>query len=256
MVIYPAAALDSKAERAAALADYVELEIPNGPGPHPLAILLPGCLGWHAHHTKWRDELHALGYATLTIDSFAANGIEDRKSLEREVCSGQRVPGGERARDLLSVLDDIWDRPDILAPQTVLFGWSHGGWSVLEFLSIVAGDDPEPNVAPPNIDISNLRAAFLYYPYCGISSLPDSANFPMHTKTVIFHGKKDVITDPRQCQALADTLRAGGGDVEFISLQKSGHWFDNHAVRSVYDADATQRTRKLVNQTLQSIRTN
>ena len=115
-------AAESAAERVDTLADYVELDVPASAGPHPLAVLMPGCLGWHAHHDKWRDDLHKRGYATLYIDSFSAKGIVDRATLEREVCSGKRVPGIERAIDLVAVIAGVWQRSDILAQHTILFG--------------------------------------------------------------------------------------------------------------------------------------
>ena len=244
-----ATALDMDAERAKTLANYIELDLPDGKGPHPLAILMPGCLGWHAHHTKWRDELGELDYATLYIDSFSSNGLKGRATLEREVCSGQRVPGAERAADLLAVLGNTWDRADVLAEQTVLFGWSHGGWTALEFLSAVSSD-----AKSTEIETANLRAAFLYYPYCGIG-LSAAIDLPAQTKTIIFHGNKDAITDPEQCRVLAENLSTAGADIKFVPLQYAGHWFDNHAVRSVYNANATKRARTLVNQKLDSIAT-
>ena len=165
------------------------------------------------------------------------------------MCSGQRVPGAERAADLMAVLGDTWDRADILAEQTVLFGWSHGGWIALEFLSAINSD-----VQALEIETTNLRAAFLYYPYCGIGLSP-AIDLPVHTETIVFHGKEDAITDPRQCRVLAENLSTAGADIKFVPLQYAGHWFDNHAVRSVYNANATTRARTLVNQKLDSIET-
>ncbi len=169
--------------------------------------------------------------------------------MEREVCSGQRVPGAECAADLIAVLRNMWDRANILAEQTVLFGWSHGGWTALEFLSAISN-----NAQALEIEITNLRAAFLYYPYCGIG-LSAAIDLPVQTETIIFHGKKDAITNPEQCRELAENLSTAGADIKFVPLQYAGHWFDNHAVRSVYNANATTRARTLVNQKLDSIET-
>lgn len=249
-----AAATETAAARADALAPYVELDVPGGAGPHPLAVLMPGCLGWRAHHDKWRDDLRDRGYATLYIDSFGANGIEDRGTLQREVCTGQRVPGAQRAGDLIAVIARVWERPDILAAQTIFFGWSHGGWTAMDFLIMGASAAGAPNVSPmPPIEIANVRAAFLLYPYCGLGSLSGDDGFPSATKTIIFHGSADVITDPGQCRARAKKLRAAGADIDFVSLHKAGHWFDNHAVQTTYDAGAAGRANTLINGALEEL---
>ena len=38
-------ALGMDVERAERLANHIEFDVPDGKGPHPLAILIPGCLG-------------------------------------------------------------------------------------------------------------------------------------------------------------------------------------------------------------------
>ena len=39
------------------LSDFIELKIGAGEGKRPLVVLLPGCLGWHPHHTMWQNRL-------------------------------------------------------------------------------------------------------------------------------------------------------------------------------------------------------
>ncbi|TDJ63158.1 MAG: hypothetical protein E2O36_03665 [Proteobacteria bacterium] len=96
----------------------------------------------------------------------------------------------------------------------------------------------------------------LFYPYCDLGSLSREHSFSFATKTIIFHGSADVITDPRQCRARAMKLRAAGADIKFVSLPSARHWFDNHAVRSVYNADATGRATTLINATLADLKLN
>ena len=228
--------------RAESLEPHVVVTLPAGTPPHPLAVITPGCLGWHAHHDKWRRMLLERGYATLHIDSFAERGITDRKVLQRDVCTGRRVHGAARAADLMAVLPATWERPEIDAGHTVLFGWSHGGWSLLDFLVMTWAADARD--AP--LDMSGVRAAFLFYPYCGAGSLSGENGFPSHVRTIILHGNDDTVTAPGPCRARAAALRERGAAVDFVPLESAGHWFDNHAFRRTYDSQATRRTDAMI----------
>ncbi len=236
-----------------ALLDFVDLQLPAGPGPHPLAILLPGCLGWHPHHDGWRRELLERGYAVLHVDSFAAHGLEGHLDLEREVCSGMQVRGDERAGDLMAVLAVLEAREDIARGHSVLFGWSHGGWAAFEFLGRL-----EAGLAPPNLTrVPPLtgyafRAAFLYYPFCGPGSAQDEA-YPVATRTLVFHGTRDTITNPEQCRRRVAVLAAAGAEIEFVALPNARHWFDNYAERELYDDAAATRAQTAVRGVLEEL---
>jgi dienelactone hydrolase len=248
---YQACATQLLHERAAALQDYVQLQVPPGAGPHPLAILMPGCLGWHAHHEAWREQLLSRGYAVLHVDSFAANGLDSLKTLQREVCSGVLVRGEERAGDLMAVLENVIARTDIRASNSVIFGWSHGGWSALEFLMRRAGALRPSNLQEmPTLDSLQIGGAVLFYPYCGPGSLSGTEGYPAATRTLLFHGSRDVITNPKQCRARATALARDGADIEFISMRNASHWFDNFAEQQTYDASATARARARIDEML------
>ena len=247
-------ASDSPDERADALSSHIELAIPEGQGAHPLAILLPGCLGWHPHHDRWREDLLKRGFAVLHIDSFGARGVEDRRTLELEVCSGQRIRAAERAGDLMAVLGAVWAHVDIRADQTILMGWSHGGWTAMDFMVLNKTASLPPNLTElPALDISNIRAAFLFYPYCGLGSLTGEEGFPQAIKTIVFHGSADSVTDPRQCRVRVRALAAAGADIEYVALRGAKHWFDNHAEPATYDRGATSRATALIDAALEDL---
>lgn len=245
LTLVPAFAVvaDSVSERAAALAPHTDLQQPAGAGPHPLALLLPGCLGWHPHHTRWREQLLAAGYAVLHVDSFAARGLSGRHVLQREVCTGQAATGAERAGDVLAVLATLAGRDELDLARSLVFGWSHGGWTAFELLGRVAG-----GLAPPDLDALpplpglNVVAAFLFYPYCGPGNLAPGAGYPAGTRTLVLHGTRDRITAPADCRRRVRLLAEGGADIEFVAVQDAHHWFDNHAETTTYDAAATTRT--------------
>ena len=60
----------------------------------------------------------------LQVDSFGARGVDDRAVMERDICTGRRIRGSERAGDLMAVLAEIWERLDVRADRTILMGWS------------------------------------------------------------------------------------------------------------------------------------
>jgi dienelactone hydrolase len=152
------------------------------------------------------------------------------------------MSGYDRATDLAEILPNIWARSDIDETKTILMGWSHGGWSVSDFLTLVA-TSREKNVLDLNAD--NFKAAILFYPYCGIGTLASSGRFPPHTKVLLFHGLEDRITKARECRLQAKSIARKGGDVEFIGFSGARHWFDNHT-ELVYDKAATLQARELI----------
>ncbi|MGB1882856.1 MAG: dienelactone hydrolase family protein [Gammaproteobacteria bacterium] len=235
---------DDMRSRAVALAEHIELSLPPREGPHPLAVLMPGCLSWHPHHELWRTQLLEQGFAVLHVDSFTAAGITSRAAMQREVCTGRRLTGADRAGDLIAVLNVMIERPDIDGARVLAWGWSHGAFSLFETLMRL-----EAGIQPPNLDdlpppaTLSFEAVFLYYPYCGPGSLDGSDGYPSATSTLVFHGDRDVITNPRACRRRAQLLAAAGADIEFVSLAGAGHWFDNHQAPAAYDASAAARAR-------------
>ncbi len=235
------------------IAPFSDLQIPRGAGPHPLAILLPGCLNWQPHHGMWRKRLLKNGFAVLHLDSFAIRRIRDRGKMLNEVCTGSLMSGSVRAGDLMAMLPSIWERFDIDQTKTVLMGWSHGGWAASDFLSMVASGD-----RPPNLTVSvllkkdNFKAAFLFYPYCGAGSISPEKGFPDWTMSIIFHGLKDRITSANECETKAEQLSKSGGSVEFVGFDQALHWYDNHT-QEKYDKGATRKTNEIVEKMLLNV---
>ena len=229
------------------LSDFIELSIGPGEGKRPLAVLLPGCLGWHPHHELWRKRLLENGFGTLHVDTFKSKGIETRGQLQREVCSGKSVHGDVRAGDLMVALSSLEMHESIDTSRTIFFGWSHGAWSAFEFL-IRRHSNLVPSTLSrlPELDHLDVKGAFLFYPYCGPGSLDGRTGYPDNVRTLVVHGQRDVITSPASCRARVKRLRQFGGDAEFLLLKDARHWFDNHTEPSVYDRAATERVRGLI----------
>ncbi len=242
----------SPEERESSLSEYVNLKFPQGSGSFPMAIILPGCMGWHPHHTKWEKRLLRLGFAVLRVDSFGARGIDNPMDLRRDVCGGRRVTGDERAGDVISVLPGIWKNPKIQAEKTLLMGWSHGGWAGLDLLAILESRLKPPNLTSmPNLDVTNFRATLLYYPYCGSAGLNWSGKLPKELRGYLFHGSRDVITSPRECKRRIKRLNDRGGNLEFVNLQNASHSFDCRACE-VFDKRAFNVAFSMANQLIEN----
>lgn len=247
-------AVDTIHDRIEKLSSHTQLVLPKTGDKHPLAVLLPGCLSWHPHHDKWRNELLKQGFAVLHIDSFSARGYQERGVLESQVCTGRRIRGDERAGDLMATLSSVWDRPDIHPDRTILMGWSHGGWTAMDFMIFTETDSLPPNLSElPVLGVENFRAAFLFYPYCGFGSKTGAEGFPATVKTLIFHGTADIITNPTQCRSRVEALALGGADIEFISLRGARHWFDNHDEPLTFDSQTTSRVTGVIRDILQEM---
>ena len=246
----------SPEERELSLASHYTLEFPGREGIYSLVIMLPGCMGWHPHHTKWQKELLRMKFAVLHIDSFKARGLNNPAVLKREVCSGKQVTGDERAGDVISVLSKVWKNPRIRPGTTVLMGWSHGGWSALDLLVSLESRIRLPNLSYlPKLDVTNFKAALLYYPWCGAAGLNWSGNIPTTIQGYLFHGSRDVITSPRECKRRIQRSSDKGGEMEFVQLRGAAHWFDNHASQ-FFDKKAYMRSFSGANRLLQSLENN
>ena len=221
--------------------------MPERAGPHPLAILLPGCLSWHPHHDTWRDDLLGRGYAVLHADSFSQRGLIGRAMLEREVCSGFKLQGDLRAGDLVAVLGSLHARDNLDLAQTVIFGWSHGGWTAMEFLMRLTAVQPQRGAPSSPASISAPRFFTI------LTAVQDRGRAPAVTRK----------THARCCSTVPATsspipasvargraLAKSGAAIEFVPLNDAPHWFDNHAERTAYDVGATARAKAAMDEVL------
>lgn len=247
---------ESPEARLAELAPAWRLVRPAGPGPHPVAILLPGCDGVHDNMDLWAGLLAAQGRAALILDSHSPRGL-DRRQAWRAVCAGQVLTGAERAGDLAVLLAALDRMPGLEADDVLLLGASHGGWAVMEMLALLGeGRDAHP---PPGLTrwpepvermAARIGGAVLLYPYCGIASRADAGGWPAGAQALMILAGRDQIVDAAACRNMADALAGQGVAMTVKTLEQAGHGFDQRS-RSVlstlaFDAGATARAEALV----------
>ena len=208
---------------------------PAGAGPFPSAILLHGGggLDFMPSIGDYQRELTALGFVTLTFDSFKPRGVGpiDRTPLPqdkmRDVYSG-RILDAYGAAIYLSTL------PEVDKDRIVVMGFSDGGRVALHVAAGVS-DTGTPSFDPARF----VKAAVGYYPVCfginGPRSPPQGGRYSPEaaspavgvTRPFLIHlaGRDDWPgSEPEVCSALWERLK---GPVEKYLYPEATHTFDD-----------------------------
>jgi len=241
-------ATESPAERLARLEPHWRILRPDGPGPHPAAVLLSGCDGVHDNMDYWARQFLAMGRAALILDSHAPRGL-DRAQAWRAICAGQVLPGAERAGDLAVALAALREMPGIDASDVALLGTSHGGWTAMELLRQLGGAEPPPGLAawpaPPGSLAAQLGPVVLLYPYCGLLNGAAKGAWPGHVRGLMLLAELDSITDAADCQRMAADMAAQGAHLAVTAYPGIDHGFDQRerSVLSPLEFDPAARAR-------------
>ena len=240
---------ETRSER---LAEHWRLVRPEGPGPFPAAILLSGCDGVRDNMDYWAALFVETGRAALIVDSHTPRGLDELESW-RLVCAGQALSGAERAGDIAVALDALSEMEDV-SDDVILFGASHGGWTVMEFVTHAAAGEIPPGLErwpeEPEALLDRVSALVLLYPYCGVlnGSTPDQWQTVPPTLFVL--AENDTIVSPPDCIALAENLDPTAAAVKIAILSGAGHGFDQREKSALstlaFDAEQRDRAREIV----------
>ncbi len=220
-----------------------------GPGPYPLFVQMHGCGGMNIdQHGSYANIANAAGYAALIVSSNRPRGFDQARSLE-EICQGRALLGQERAADIFVALTHALARDDIDPERIVLGGWSHGAWTVMDYLSFDQETGLPPGLADYDGPRPEIDAAVLFYPYCGFGSRTRVYGWEQSPKIITLMGTVDTIVDYTECQAAFDRVEAAGAEIE-RHFYEAEHAFDNAALRGAiahwYDAEASADARAKV----------
>lgn len=230
------------AERVALLTPDLRVFAPEGAkGPLPAILMFHGCSGRNdAHMRQFADLAVAQGYAAFSFDSLTPRGI-DRETALATVCKGEILIGQERAGDIAAAFEIVRQRSDIDPERIVIAGWSHGGWTAMDYLTFAIASRRAPGVADAPTPIPS--ALVLFYPYCGEGARSRFANFDFGGPMIAFIAGKDEIVDGPQCRAMLEKTKARGADVEIVFYEDANHVFDfrhlEGADRRYYSESAT-----------------
>ena len=185
------------------------LDRPEGDGPFPAIVLLHGCYGIQPYQRAWADDLVALGYVILQVDSYRPRRIETLcDAYSRMASVGQEL-------DAYGALAYLAEQPSVDANRIGLIGWSVGATSVL-----LALDREKIHALFPR----KFRAAVAFYPYC----LP--AQGPFVAPLLLLIGAADDWTPAWRCERLAEGSLDRGGPFDIAVYPGVYHFFDDPAL--------------------------
>lgn len=204
---------------AATLFAHAKLVLPKGAGPHPLVLLLHGCGGVQPYLADYAAAAVEAGAAALIVDSFAPRGIS-RLNAHATVCTGLRLRGVERARDVFAFLAWARTQAHIDAERIALAGWSHGGWTIMEAFA------RPPAALAHHLD--QVRSVIAVYPYAGPLALTARRGWGGRKPQVFgVLAEADQVVGTRAPEAAFRRLSADGLNVELLRLAGATHAFDD-----------------------------
>lgn len=217
----------SAADSRSKLEFYYNLHRPEGEGPFPAVMLVPGCGGLETERVGRGKELREQGYVAIFVDYLSARGVNS-------ACKGA-VPRGEIIKDIHSSISYLKAQPFVDPSRISVLGWSLGGGSILSMLA--ASPEEEPPV----------RAAVVFYPVCR-----GMRPWKLMNPILMLLGGKDPLTPT--CQKLAKELLEGSS-IEVHTYLNADHFFDGMSSslrsRRNYDSEAAtqawEEVRKFLN---------
>jgi len=187
---------------------WAKLFLPEGPGPYPVVIVVPGSLGLQPHHLAHASAITDAGIAACGIDPFGP------RSVTSTVANQVQYSFAASAWDVLATAEVLASRPDIDAARIGAQGHSRGGSAVLSAASVhLAGASGAPKLA----------GVYAAYPWCGHQFTdPDVGG----TRVRAIVGDQDDWCSPMQVQAHIHPMRVAGGDASVRIVADAHHSFD------------------------------
>lgn len=218
---------DTVAERWARLAPSIEAFGPDDDVARPAVILFHGCGGLRPHLARYAQAAADAGWRAFIVDSYAPRGWDRTMALSL-VCTGILLRGSERAGDVAAVTWGLAQRPDVDASRIVLAGWSHGGWSMMDLMTMRLERAGEASLSDPQTARPALEGVIglaLYYPYVGPGALSRTRPWVRNRPVFGVIARSDHLTGVDNAQHLYDRIARGGSEVE-VWIAEGTHAFD------------------------------
>ena len=210
------------------IAPHIKAYQPEGiTPPYPTFVLFHGCAGitW-PFLEDWARVATEVGYQALIVDSHAPRGIS-RDEARETVCKGTQLIGQERAGDILAAYRLISNRSDVDKENIVLSGWSHGAWTIMDFLTMNMKSNRPAQIAEKLDEPPAPDSIVLFYPYCGEGARSRFAKWVNDPPALAFIAGKDSIVSPEQCLDVFTSLRKRGETITHHYYPDADHVFDN-----------------------------
>ena len=187
---------------------WAKLFVPDGHGPFPVVIVVPGSLGLQPHHLAHAATITDAGIAACAIDPFGPRNVVS--TVDNQV----QYSFAASAWDVLATAELLASRPEIDASRIGAQGHSRGGSAVLSAASVhlaAAADAPR------------LAGVYAAYPWCGHQFLNPAVG---STRVRAIIGDLDDWCSPTQVQAHIHAIRVAGGDASVRIVPNAHHSFD------------------------------
>jgi dienelactone hydrolase len=172
----------NRADHRERLAQHYRLEKPDGAGPFPAVMMVPGCSGFHAgfakkHYDAVQKRLVDLGFVTLRVDYLAVRNADNCTSvMAREVADDIRV-----------ATEYLRQQPFVKRGAINLMGWSYGAAGALQAVRRTEKKDPV-----------QADAVVVYYPYCREVEQKWDSEVPV----LVLVGEEDNIAPLENCKKI------------------------------------------------------
>lgn len=191
------------------------------------AILLHGCGGLgakgnlNARHKAAKDWLIERGIAVVFPESFTSRRFEEVCTVKMQ---SRTITQRDRVEDVMAARTWLNEQPGIDAKKIVLWGWSHGGSTVLNTVTRrggIAGLGEFPEAV-------KFAEAIAFYPGCSPFA-KDNAPQKISSPLTILIGDADDWTPAAPCTTFAARLKNNDQPVGLTLYPGAFHDFDNPA---------------------------
>jgi dienelactone hydrolase len=232
--------------------------MPDGQGPFPVVIQLHGCGGKGDFQLGWAEQARAAGWAVIVVDSYRHRNISTLQAYAT-VCTGVRLWGRERAGDLYAMME--WARAQAWADASriAVAGWSHGGWTALDGMSLRPGSEMASATkldGLPEEPLAGLVGAFCIYPYVGVGTVSGSRGLRWDVPVKALVGTNDVIVGGKSAARTLQKMPTPKNPVEVIMLEGATHAFDEPKAKDLrvrYDPELTTRAHGMYRDWLKAL---
>jgi len=247
--------MDTMAQRYAMLEPHITVYGPEDDVVRPAVVLFHGCGGMRPHVHLYAQAVALTGVRAYVVDSFTPRKW-DRNFAVSLVCSGMVFQGSERAGDVLSVLYGLKQGGRVDMDQVILSGFSHGGWSIMDLMTMKLDKAGAAKIADPDPAlVEKVKGLYLVYAYINFPARTNTHRWLYTPKTFAVLARKDHLTPIRHAEKIFAKLKAQGVDVTTLELDGT-HAFDeedNKGLVMKYDPDVMQTSLEaLLTFTIQS----
>ncbi len=239
--------MDSLKDRWSRLFPHILVYGPADDLPRPAVLLFHGCGGVREHIRRYAKSAVEAGYRAFVVDSFGARGWSREFALTF-VCTGILLPGLERAGDILATIHGVRDYPGVDPDRIVLAGWSHGGWGIMDLMTLPLTRKGEASLLDPNPALmTSVKGTFNVYPYVNFPARSRHKTWVHKARTFGVIARDDHLATVNIAMKAYGAAVKGGSDVEIWTVDAT-HAYDEPAIRPptpmLYDAEKAAETHE------------